>query len=41
MQSVKAQGFEGVVAKRRNSVYEPGLRTGAWMEDAHQSRSNS
>jgi DNA ligase D-like protein (predicted ligase) len=31
VQSVKTQGFEGLVAKRRNSVYEPGLRTGAWM----------
>ena len=30
--SVKAHGFEGLVAKRRNSVYEPGLRTGAWMK---------
>ena len=32
VQSVKEQGFEGIVAKRRNSVYEPGLRTGAWMK---------
>ena len=32
IQSVKAQGFEGLVAKRRNSVYEPGLRSGAWMK---------
>src|SRR5918994_6450794 len=32
VQSVKAQGFEGLVAKRRNSVYEPALRTGAWMK---------
>ncbi len=30
--SVKAQGFEGLVAKRRTSVYEPGLRSGAWMK---------
>ena len=30
--SVKAQGFEGLVAKRRNSKYEPGLRTGAWQK---------
>jgi DNA ligase D-like protein (predicted ligase) len=30
--SVKTQGFEGLIAKRRNSVYEPGLRTGAWMK---------
>jgi DNA ligase D-like protein (predicted ligase) len=32
VQSVKAQGFEGLVAKRRDSVYEPGLRSGAWMK---------
>ncbi|MGB2712567.1 MAG: hypothetical protein WBC51_00190, partial [Vicinamibacterales bacterium] len=32
VQSVKEQGFEGLVAKGRNSVYEPGLRTGAWMK---------
>ena len=32
VQSVKEQGFEGLVAKRRRSVYEPGLRTGAWMK---------
>jgi DNA ligase D-like protein (predicted ligase) len=32
VQSVKAQGFEGLVAKRRNSGYEPGLRSGAWMK---------
>ena len=30
--SVKEQGFEGLVAKRRTSVYEPGLRSGAWMK---------
>jgi DNA ligase D-like protein (predicted ligase) len=30
--SVKAHGLEGLVAKRRNSVYEPGLRSGAWMK---------
>jgi DNA ligase D-like protein (predicted ligase) len=32
IQSVKAHGFEGLVAKRRSSVYESGLRTGAWMK---------
>lgn len=32
VQSVRAQGFEVLVAKRRNSVYEPGLRSGAWMK---------
>ena len=30
--SVKEQGFEGLVAKRRDSVYEPGLRSGAWLK---------
>jgi bifunctional non-homologous end joining protein LigD len=32
IQSVKVHGFEGLVAKRRTSLYEPGLRTGAWMK---------
>lgn len=30
--SVKAQGFEGLVAKRLDSRYEPGLRSGAWQK---------
>ena len=30
--SVKAQGFEGLVAKRRDSKYQPGERTGAWQK---------
>ena len=30
--SVKAQGFEGLVAKRLDSKYEPGLRSGAWTK---------
>jgi DNA ligase D-like protein (predicted ligase) len=30
--SVKMQGLEGLVAKRRNSRYEPGLRSGAWQK---------
>lgn len=30
--AVKTQGFEGLVAKRRDSRYEAGLRTGAWMK---------
>ncbi len=30
--SVKEQGLEGLVAKRRDSRYEAGLRTGAWMK---------
>jgi DNA ligase D-like protein (predicted ligase) len=32
IQSVKVYGFEGLVAKRSDSVYESGLRTGAWMK---------
>jgi ATP-dependent DNA ligase len=28
---VRAQRFEGLVAKRRDSRYEPGLRSGAWQ----------
>ena len=27
-----ASGFEGVVAKRKDSTYEPGKRTGAWLK---------
>jgi bifunctional non-homologous end joining protein LigD len=30
--SVKAQGFEGLVAKRRDSLYEVGQRSGAWQK---------
>ncbi len=30
--SVKTQGLEGLVAKRRDSKYEPGLRSGAWQK---------
>ena len=32
IQSVKAQGLEGLVAKHRDSKYEPGLRSGAWQK---------
>lgn len=32
VQSVRAQGFEGLVAKRSDSAYEPGLRSGSWMK---------
>jgi DNA ligase D-like protein (predicted ligase) len=32
IQSVKAQGFEGLTAKRRDSRYESGQRSGAWMK---------
>jgi DNA ligase D-like protein (predicted ligase) len=30
--SVKAQGLEGLVAKRRDSRYEPAMRSGAWQK---------
>ena len=30
--AVRTQGFEGLVAKRCNSRYESGLRSGAWMK---------
>jgi ATP-dependent DNA ligase len=32
VQSVKAQGLEGLVAKRLDSRYEAGLRSGAWQK---------
>ncbi len=32
LQAVRRHGLEGVVAKRRDSVYEPGERTGAWAK---------
>ena len=30
--AVKSAGMEGLVAKRRNSRYEPGQRSGAWRK---------
>jgi bifunctional non-homologous end joining protein LigD len=32
IQSIRAQGLEGLVAKRANSRYAPGQRSGAWMK---------
>jgi ATP-dependent DNA ligase len=32
MAFVKKQGLEGIVAKRADSVYQPGLRTGHWAK---------
>lgn len=32
IQSVKAQGLEGIVAKRVDGRYEPGQRSGAWQK---------
>jgi ATP-dependent DNA ligase len=30
--AVRAQGLEGLVAKRLDSLYEPGMRSGAWRK---------
>lgn len=38
VQAVAQVGLEGVVAKRRNSRYEPGKRTGAWKKFKLQHR---
>ena len=32
IESVRAAGLEGVVAKRLDSAYEPGRRSGAWRK---------
>jgi ATP-dependent DNA ligase len=32
IQSVRQQKFEGLIAKRRNSAYESGQRSGAWLK---------
>ena len=32
MASVRSNGLEGVVAKRRDSLYKPGDRSGAWVK---------
>jgi bifunctional non-homologous end joining protein LigD len=32
VEAVRRLGLEGVVAKRRNSRYEPGRRSGAWRK---------
>jgi len=31
MGAVKSQGLEGIVAKKRSSIYEPGARTDSWL----------
>ena len=38
LQATEAQGLEGVVAKRLDSRYEPGRRTGAWIKIKHVHR---
>ena len=32
VEAARAMGLEGIVAKRRDSAYEPGRRTGAWQK---------
>lgn len=32
IQAVREQGLEGLVAKRRDSIYEPGKRSGVWQK---------
>jgi bifunctional non-homologous end joining protein LigD len=32
IEGVREHGFEGLVAKRRDSLYEPGERSGAWRK---------
>jgi len=32
LKAVQGYGFEGLIAKRRDSRYEPGLRSGAWRK---------
>jgi bifunctional non-homologous end joining protein LigD len=38
LKATAAQGLEGVVAKRLDSRYEPGRRTGAWIKVKHTLR---
>jgi bifunctional non-homologous end joining protein LigD len=38
LEATAAQGLEGVVAKRTDSTYEPGRRTGAWVKVKNTSR---
>src|ERR1700722_12135049 len=38
LQATGEQGLEGVVAKRLDSRYEPGRRTGAWIKIKHLRR---
>jgi bifunctional non-homologous end joining protein LigD len=32
LKAVRSHGFEGLIAKRRDSLYEPGQRSGAWRK---------
>lgn len=40
-QATRAQGMEGVVAKRRDSRYEPGRRSPAWVKHKHVRRTSA
>jgi len=33
IRAAKEQSLEGIVAKRKDSIYEPGKRSGAWLKD--------
>ena len=41
MAATKAQGMEGVVAKRRDSRYEPGRRSDCWVKVKHVRRTSA
>src|SRR5207249_4694529 len=32
LEEVKRRGLEGIIGKRRSSIYEPGRRSGAWIK---------
>jgi bifunctional non-homologous end joining protein LigD len=38
LEATEAQGLEGIMAKRLDSRYEPGRRTGAWLKIKHTRR---
>jgi len=38
LEATRAQGLEGIVAKRLDSRYEPGRRSGAWLKIKHTLR---
>ena len=38
LEATRAQGLEGIIAKRLDSSYEPGRRTGAWIKLKHTTR---
>jgi bifunctional non-homologous end joining protein LigD len=37
LEATKANGLEGIVSKRRSSVYRPGVRSRDWVKRAHRS----